>query len=172
MDQLAELQRQLGLQRPTVGVGVQSSEEIVQSAEQPDLQEAALTKSGNKEQYRFCRVVQRLTEAALGRFNETGEVAGQGAAQHLHSLLQAVSNETAKRTKLIKLADRSEAGWGVVKFYQTDRIADDSEDEKRINSAEKRAATEKAKKQVKPTFNTGSYNIIIYIFDIFNDNDH
>ena len=146
MDQLAELQRQLGLQRPTLGAGAQSVEEIVHSAEQPDLQEAALTKSGNKEQFRFCRVIQRLTEAALGCLNEMGEVAGQGAGQHLLHLLEAVSNETAKRTKLIKLADRSEAGWGVVKFYQSDRIADDSEDEKRIKAAEKRAATEKSQK--------------------------
>ena len=41
--------------------------------------------------------------------------------------------------KHIKLADRSEFGWKLVKEYQTDDLAADSDDEKRFSKAEKAA---------------------------------
>ena len=40
-----------------------------------------------------------------------------------------------KRQKLIKLADKSDAGWLVVQEYELEELADDSEDEKRIKKA-------------------------------------
>ena len=45
----------------------------------------------------------------------------------------------AHRQKLLKLADRSEYGWSVVEEYEEDGLADDSEDEKRIEKAERAA---------------------------------
>ena len=45
--------------------------------------------------------------------------------------------------KLIKIADRSELGWGVVAEYTADELAVDSDDEKRLEKAE-RAAERKA----------------------------
>ncbi|ETW96471.1 MAG: hypothetical protein ETSY2_46335 [Candidatus Entotheonella gemina] len=53
-----------------------------------------------------------------------------------------------ERQKLIKIADRSEYGWGVVAEYTTDELAEDSDDEKRIEKAE-RAAEQKAAKRRK-----------------------
>ena len=52
------------------------------------------------------------------------------------------ANKTAKRTinlierrqKLIKLADKSEAGWLAVDEYESDELAEDSADEKRIRT--------------------------------------
>ncbi|VDI59227.1 Hypothetical predicted protein [Mytilus galloprovincialis] len=59
-----------------------------------------------------------------------------------------------ERQKLIKLADSSELGWRVVQEYITNPIADDSEDEKRMNRAQSRAErkskAEKAKKRPRP----------------------
>ena len=48
-----------------------------------------------------------------------------------------------KRQKLIKLADKSEAGWLAVDEYESDELADDSADEKRIKKAQEKAARKK-----------------------------
>ena len=47
------------------------------------------------------------------------------------------------RQKIIKLADKSEAGWLEVKEYQREELASDSEDEKRIKKAQERALKNK-----------------------------
>lgn len=52
-----------------------------------------------------------------------------------------------KRQKLIKLADKSEAGWLAVQEYESDELADDSEDEKRIKKAQDKAARKKKQSQ-------------------------
>ena len=44
-----------------------------------------------------------------------------------------------RRQKCIRMADKSVAGWGTVQEYLTDEVASDSEDEKKIRQAEKRA---------------------------------
>ena len=57
----------------------------------------------------------------------------------------ASANKAAKRTirlierrqKLIKFADKSEAGWLAVDEYESDELADDSADEKRIRKSVK-----------------------------------
>ena len=51
-----------------------------------------------------------------------------------------------ERQKLIKIADRSESGWLTAQEYETDEIADDSDDEKRIARAERQAERLKKKR--------------------------
>ena len=48
-----------------------------------------------------------------------------------------------KRQKLIELADKSEAGWLVVDEYESDELADDSEDDKKIRRAQDKAVRKK-----------------------------
>ncbi|KAK3744395.1 hypothetical protein QZH41_012158, partial [Actinostola sp. cb2023] len=48
-----------------------------------------------------------------------------------------------KRQKLIKLADKSEAGWLAVQEYESDELADGSDDEKRIKKAQEKGARKK-----------------------------
>ena len=54
----------------------------------------------------------------------------------------------AERQKL--LADRSEFGWAIVDEYTADELAEDSDDEKRSNKAEKAAEKKVAKKKKGP----------------------
>ena len=44
------------------------------------------------------------------------------------------------RQKLIKLADKSDAGWKIVEEYESNELTDNSDDEKRIAKAEARAS--------------------------------
>ena len=48
-----------------------------------------------------------------------------------------------KRQKLIKLADKSEAGWLAVEEYESDELADNSDDEKHIKKAQDKATRKK-----------------------------
>ena len=52
-----------------------------------------------------------------------------------------------KRQKLIKIADKNKDGWLVVQEYESDDLASDSEDEKKIRKA--KAAAEKKRKESK-----------------------
>ena len=59
--------------------------------------------------------------------------------QRAQEALEKGTHLLAERQKLIKIADRSANGWGVVAEYTADELADDSEDEKRLEKAEKAA---------------------------------
>ena len=119
-------------------------EEVARKVSVPDVQEAALVRKGNRNQFNFCRSIGGLADSALECFQENGQLKTTvGADQAVHALLISLKEQVAKRSKLIKLADRSEAGWAVVEHYEADPIAQDSGDEKRIRSAEKIAVATK-----------------------------
>ena len=57
-----------------------------------------------------------------------------------------------QRQKFVKLADRSDYGWKLVKKYETNELADNEEDEKRISIAEMAAEKEAAASKKKSKF--------------------
>ena len=69
-------------------------------------------------------------------------------------LLEEALKEVKKRNKLIKLADKSEAGWLAIDEYIADDLASDSDDDKKIRKAQARAVAKKkgqsAKSRSKP----------------------
>ena len=52
-----------------------------------------------------------------------------------------------KQQKLVRVADREEKGWEIVKCCLSDDLASDSEDEKQLNTARKEAASNKKKRE-------------------------
>ncbi|KAK3746298.1 hypothetical protein QZH41_020075, partial [Actinostola sp. cb2023] len=63
-----------------------------------------------------------------------------------------------KRQKLIKLADKSEAGWLAVQEYESDELADGSDDEKRIKKAQEKGARKKRQMQQQTKGKRPQYN--------------
>ena len=59
-----------------------------------------------------------------------------------------------KRQKLVKLADRNKDGWLVVQEYESDDLASNSEDEKKIKKA--KTAAEKKRKDTRPHGSSGN----------------
>ncbi len=100
---------------------------------------------GNRIQYEFNVDQLEKVEKAITKI-EKGD--SQGAVVEL----KAVVSEFQTRNKHIKLADKSEHGWKVVDEYKSEKLADDSDDEKRIKNAIKSAA---AKAKAKPKSQKG-----------------
>ena len=62
-----------------------------------------------------------------------------------------------KRQKLIKIADKNKDGWLVVQEYESDDLASDSENEKKIRKA--KAAAEKKRRETKSNSGNASKKI-------------
>ena len=95
--------------------------------------------NSNKEQYEFNE----------GLLAELDEIKAKGRTK---KRVKTAIKKLRKRNKLIKMADRSKAGWKIVDEYLTDLVASDAEDDRWIKKCEKAAlakmAEEKDKKKM------------------------
>ena len=121
-----------------------------------------LARSGRKESYSFKRkaneIRHRFNEEVADKLEEAGTVVDkvEPAAKGLTKVvLEKIKDALAEgrqliahRQQLLKLADRSEYGWSLVEQYE-DVLADDSEDEKRIDKAERAAGRKEQAKRRK-----------------------
>ena len=98
-------------------------------------------KKGNQEQF---RVTEEIDEALLQAeqeletmttFSATTEEKLRRVEEHIVHGRKLIAN----RQKLIKLADHSDLGWAVVEEYTTDELAEDSNNKKRLDKAERSA---------------------------------
>ena len=64
--------------------------------------------------------------------------------------LQKAKSDLEKRIKLIHVADKSPAGWAAVEEYESNELAENSEDEKKLRAVERRALTKIKQKSSKP----------------------
>ena len=101
-----------------------------------------LKKKGNNKQFLFNAEV----------LDELKNITEELHFEDVDSALKTTKRATKlveRRQKLIKLADKSDAGWLAVDEYESDELADDSADEKRIKKAQEKAAKRK-KQHAKP----------------------
>ena len=112
-----------------------------------------LSRSGRKESYTFKKKANEIqhrfnedvedkldeAEATVAKAEPTAEGRTKEALGKIKEALAEGRKLIAHRQKLLKLADRSEYGWSVVQEYEEDGLADDSDDEKRIEKAERAA---------------------------------
>ena len=91
-------------------------------------------KKAHEEQVRFNAQVEESVQEAHDAF---AAIEDSPAIQRARDALGKGARLLADRQKLIKIADRSDNGWGVVAEYTADELAEDSDDEKRLEKAEK-----------------------------------
>ena len=108
-------------------------------------------RKGNEKQYTFNEeVYERLdlaeTELTKSSLRSLPKEASS-PIRHAKDALAKGKKLLTNRQKLILLADHSDHGYDVVKNYEADELAEGSEDEKKIQKAEK-AAQKEAEKRV------------------------
>ena len=103
-----------------------------------DLQAEKFKFKGNQKQFVFNAELEDLA----GKIKEAN---AQRDYKKVAQLTDQTKSLLHKRQKLIKLADSSEAGWDAVQEYESQDIASDDEDDKKIRYA--RAAANRKRKQ-------------------------
>ena len=89
---------------------------------------------GNGEQFSFNSDVKNDILDVIEKIEKS-----EPSIEDVQDYLKDIVKNIDYRNKLIRMADKSEAGWSVVAEYEKDDVADNSEDEKRIKQAERRA---------------------------------
>jgi ABC-type transporter Mla subunit MlaD len=108
---------------------------------------------GNQDQFVFNEKVEETLSSVSKQLDKLETALSQDLPTTLagvpESITQPINRAKAslqegakillQRQKHIRLADRSDFGWRFVKEYESDQLADNEDDEKRINKAEKAA---------------------------------
>ena len=126
------------MKRDVAEVQRSASQEVVAHLNKSSYQ---FRKKGNEVQFQFNSTVEESMNAARKEIKKVQPAtteekeAVKKATIHLDEGIRAIET----RQKHIKVADRSEYGWVTVSVYEDDALADNSEDERRLEKAEREA---------------------------------
>ena len=110
----------------------ENSSSVEQAVKRARREQYTCKRKGNQQQLdHSLQVLDKLDEAADALKHKSYE--------KVKAALESGTELVSKRVKAIKLADKSEFGWATVNEYLSDELASDSDDEKRIFRAERRA---------------------------------
>ena len=134
------------LQRKVTANQESSSEEVVSKLKQRAYR---FKQKGNEAQFAFNSSVEERIQSAKRELTKltTADSKDQSSVRKATIQLDEGLKAIACRQKHIKIADRSELGWQVVAAYESDELASDSEDEKRLFKAEKEAERRSKRKR-------------------------
>lgn len=88
-----------------------------------------LNYKGNQKQYELNAKIDSILE----EIEKSNSRDGQNS--RISTLVKEAKSLIKRRQKLIKIADRNKDGWKIVEEYESDDLASDSEDEKRLKRA-------------------------------------
>ena len=88
----------------------------------------------------------------LDKFDEASDALRAESYDKVKAALDSGTEVVSKRIKVIKMAGKNEFGWSTVNEYLSDELASDSDDEKRMFRAERRAErkTKKRRRRFRP----------------------
>ena len=104
-----------------------------------------LKSRGNRKQFEFNASVDSILNDITSNADSPDEV---------KRLANEGKEKIRRRQKLVKLADRNKDGWLVVQEYESDDLASNSEDEKKIKKA--KSAAEKKRKDARSHGSSGN----------------
>ena len=97
-----------------------------------------------------CNKIQYLFNSEIEEtFNQANWAVENQKFEYAQEVIGEGLTKIKQRNKHIKLADSSEGGWETVKQYQSNPLASDSDDKKKLQKAEFRAAQKKRRQEPK-----------------------
>ena len=90
----------------------------------------------NEDQFKHSKEMERIMDKISGHLENNDKDKAKEVVEEGKTLI-------CKRQKLIRIADREEDGWEVIKCYQSDALASDSDDENRLNKSRRQAKLNK-----------------------------
>ena len=112
-----------------------NSSESLRSSKRLKIEAKQIKKPGNQQQFDHSIKVLEKLESAI-------EALDQNRLDKAKDALQEGMDLVLHCIKLVRIADKSEFGWETVNQYEADKLASDSEDDKRIYRSERRLEKE------------------------------